>query len=265
MTDVPLSETILRQNIPELKRAYVFETLGSTNDFAKDLLKTEPPELPILVLTHQQTQGRGRGDSRWLSDARSLSLSFIVPIPPRLTPGMFSILWGVTVAKTLNKLAKPEGTNCPFQVKWPNDIYAPEGKVAGILIESVATNPSARVVGVGVNLASQPKSSELRTKSQTAAPRTASSIREATGFVPTKISIIKSLWTEYARILKWSTAQVSEEFDRLNILRLKTVSLLSAGQMITGLCTGIDDAGRLCLECNQSPGKFASGSVIDWT
>lgn len=115
---------------------------------------------PVLLVAECQTAGRGRLGREWLSgqDAipgadsvpvplASLTFSIGLPLAPADWSGL-SLAVGVSVAQSLH----PE-----LRLKWPNDLWWRDRKMAGILIETVSqgTPGSARyaVVGVGINIA----------------------------------------------------------------------------------------------------------------
>ena len=52
--------------------------LPSTNDLALELAPRDDVELPLLVLTEQQTAGRGRGENQWWSSAGTLTFSLLI-------------------------------------------------------------------------------------------------------------------------------------------------------------------------------------------
>ena len=109
---------------------------------------------PVLLVAEQQTAGRGRLGRQWFSEAEtsggtttsSLTFSLGLPLAPRDWSGL-SLAVGVSVVQSLH----PD-----LRLKWPNDIWLNDCKLAGILIETanVGDNPGARyaVVGVGINI-----------------------------------------------------------------------------------------------------------------
>ncbi len=99
---------------------------------------------PVLLVAEQQTAGRGRLGRRWLSDgAAALTFSLGLALAPRDWSGL-SLAVGVSVAGSLH----PE-----LLIKWPNDIWLHERKLAGILIETAgAPDHRYAVIGVGINI-----------------------------------------------------------------------------------------------------------------
>jgi BirA family transcriptional regulator, biotin operon repressor / biotin---[acetyl-CoA-carboxylase] ligase len=133
------SKLILRRNIE------------STNDLAYDLVKSESIREGTIIYTNYQSAGRGQNGNRWVSeDGRNLLFS-IVLFPVMVKPedqfiiSMFISLGICDFLKTLIPASK---------IKWPNDIYAGDDKIAGILIESSITGESlnSSIAGIGLNI-----------------------------------------------------------------------------------------------------------------
>jgi len=124
---------------PELR---VVERTGSTND---DLIGGGSHGQVLLAL--EQTAGRGRLDRTWVSapgDGLTFSVRLEVPATVRAW-GWIPLLAGVAVADAV-RATGAQGVG----VKWPNDVVAGDGKLAGILS---IRDGSAAVVGIGINLA----------------------------------------------------------------------------------------------------------------
>jgi BirA family biotin operon repressor/biotin-[acetyl-CoA-carboxylase] ligase len=108
---------------------------------------------PFFAITaDKQKSGRGRQNKKWESEAgKNLLLSFLLypSTPPSL---QFDICCYVSVA-----LAEQIAELCPASevyIKWPNDIYIGNKKVAGILIENFIYRERIKysIVGIGLNL-----------------------------------------------------------------------------------------------------------------
>lgn len=118
----------------------VVDATASTND---DLVG-RPGHGQILV-AREQTAGRGRLDRRWISrPGEGLTFSVRLDVPAAAAWGWISLLAGVAVADAVQALGCRD-----IAVKWPNDVVAGTGKLAGIL--SVADGNSA-IVGIGINV-----------------------------------------------------------------------------------------------------------------
>lgn len=126
----------------------------STNNIAKALARRDPPG-PVLIAADFQTGGRGRQGKSFVSPPGGLYLSVLLPTggrPAREIVGVTSSA-AVAVARAVDALA-----GCRTRIKWVNDVLLGEGKLAGILCETVGElpHPAWVVVGAGVNLLSAP-------------------------------------------------------------------------------------------------------------
>lgn len=103
---------------------------------------------PTLLVAERQTAGRGRLGRPWQSAAGdSLTFSLGLPYAPRDWSGL-SLAVGLSVAESLH----PE-----IGLKWPNDLWVKERKLAGILIEAAtAGDHSQLVIGIGINIRPRP-------------------------------------------------------------------------------------------------------------
>ncbi|MDZ7938425.1 MAG: biotin--[acetyl-CoA-carboxylase] ligase [Rhodoferax sp.] len=112
---------------------------------------------PVLLVAERQTAGRGRLGRDWHSDPQglgnTLTFSLGVPLAPSDWSGL-SLAVGLAVVQALH----PD-----LQLKWPNDVWWQQRKLAGILIETASVGDARyAVIGIGINIG--PRSTEgLRT------------------------------------------------------------------------------------------------------
>lgn len=112
---------------------------------------------PVLLLAEHQTAGRGRLGRHWqTAPGAALTFSFGLPLAPEEWSGL-SLVVGVAAAEALH----PE-----VGLKWPNDLWWQDRKLAGILVETAGTAQGRErfvVVGLGLNIATpQPTDQALR-------------------------------------------------------------------------------------------------------
>ena len=117
----------------------------STNTLLKELLaKGEWPEGERFLYTAFQTAGRGQAGNGWESEEGKNLLCSIL-LPPRKDLFYLNVLTAVAVQRLLG-----EG----FTIKWPNDIYYGDKKIAGILIENaiLGSEVAYSIAGIGLNV-----------------------------------------------------------------------------------------------------------------
>ena len=127
----------------------VHAVIGSTNDRARELLEEGRGE-GVAVVAELQSAGRGRRGRSWSSPA-GLNLTVSVGVRPRVAAGAAA---GLVPAAALAARAACRG-EAEVELKWPNDLVAPDGrKVGGLLVEVASEGDRLRhaVLGFGINV-----------------------------------------------------------------------------------------------------------------
>jgi len=102
-----------------------------------------------LCVSREQTQGKGQFGRHWESQKdNSIIFSIRRNFPQECNLNGLSLVVGLAIVKTLEQECLVEG----FKIKWPNDIYFENKKLAGILLENQTQSGNQSVViGVGIN------------------------------------------------------------------------------------------------------------------
>jgi len=128
-----------------------FDEIQSTNSWLMARLSVQDFPEGTVVFAKHQSQGKGQRSASWTSEQGS-SLTFSVLLKPTFLSISnaydLSICIALALHDCLNEL-RPG-----FTIKWPNDIYFEDKKVAGILIENQMNKSSYQnaVVGIGLNV-----------------------------------------------------------------------------------------------------------------
>jgi BirA family transcriptional regulator, biotin operon repressor / biotin---[acetyl-CoA-carboxylase] ligase len=152
--DADRFRTAAREAKPKLGRPLMYQPVtSSTNDNALLAARSGAPHGSLFV-TDQQTAGRGRRGNAWLA-APGESLLFSLLLRPRLELAQTSALT-LAIGLALRDAVGPL-LGGAAQLKWPNDLYVDEKKLAGVLVESQLQGEQLKavVVGVGLNVATQ--------------------------------------------------------------------------------------------------------------
>lgn len=126
------------------------ESVGSTNDLAKQLARAGAPE-GLAVIADEQVAGKGRLGRAWATprgSALALTLVLRPDLPPYQAPRV-TLVAAVAVAEAVRQV-----TGLPAEIKWPNDIQLRGRKFCGILTEMEAEVERVLflVCGVGINV-----------------------------------------------------------------------------------------------------------------
>jgi BirA family biotin operon repressor/biotin-[acetyl-CoA-carboxylase] ligase len=210
-----------------------FEETASTNDLAAARAREGGEEGEVFV-ADAQTAGRGRLGRRWESP-RGENLYVSVLLKPDVPPARASLL--VALFDALDPLL----SGGHLKIKWPNDLYWSDRKIAGILSESEAEGGRVRwvVVGAGVNVNADPEdlSDEIR--------ETATSLKMALGRAVDREDVLArflaALGTRYEAFLERGPSEALEACERHSYLKDKKVRWDGG----TGTAVGISPEGFL--------------------
>lgn len=125
---------------------------ASTNDLLKGYL-AKPEPIPHLIVADHQTAGRGQRQRPWFSVPQSsLLFSFSASLPPNCFPP--SLTAGAALVSFLTAQLPPEEQK-HLWLKWPNDLWYKNKKLAGILTELTHYGSHMQcIIGIGINIKS---------------------------------------------------------------------------------------------------------------
>jgi BirA family biotin operon repressor/biotin-[acetyl-CoA-carboxylase] ligase len=215
-------------------------SVGSTNEVLKELAVQGAPE-GTLVITDEQTAGKGRLGRRWLAPPdTSLLLSLL--FRPDLAPNQAQQL---TMICSLAIADATEGlTSLPVDLKWPNDILIRGKKAGGILTElgTMGRHLDYVVVGMGLNV-------NLAVSALPELSRMATSLSQELGHEVARLEllwrILEGIETRYKSLRRGESPH--EEWAARIINLGCVVQVTTADEVLVGLAEGVDADGALIL------------------
>ena len=202
----------------------------STNDRARELAVAGAVS-GTVVAADEQSAGRGRTGRKWSVPAGAALLCSAILRPLEAHHALLPLAVPIAVCEAAESLAPVE-----CQVKWPNDVWLEERKLAGVLIE--ARPPEWAVIGVGLNLSIPDDAfpDDLRWP--------AMSLGHGVDAAQALVALRETL-------KRWTAAEpgdVARAFAKRDALRGREVAWEGAGGSDTngsGKADGIDDRGNL--------------------
>lgn len=126
-----------------------FDTIDSTNLYLKNKIKNIDIKLPLCIHSDVQTEGKGRHDRKWSSKKGGLYFSIGKKIKNRKEILLSPLKTAVLMQKFLIDKFNLED----LSIKWPNDIYHGNYKLAGILPNGImGEKDNYVVIGIGLNV-----------------------------------------------------------------------------------------------------------------
>ncbi len=131
----------------------IYETIDSTNLEAARLLSSGQPLHGVLLIAKSQSDGRGQYGRTWhAQNGNHLAMSIILQPANMSTAELPYLAMKVSLAivEVLSMIDPP----LQARIKWPNDIYINNKKIAGILIENLlsAYRVQHSIIGIGMNV-----------------------------------------------------------------------------------------------------------------
>ena len=224
---------------------------------------------PTLLVAERQTAGRGRLGRDWHSVAdaktsleanpqanlqaqasdsgRSLTFSLGLPLSVADWSGL-SLAVGLAVVQSLH----PD-----LQLKWPNDVWLADRKMAGILIETTAVaDQRYLIVGIGVNILPRPEQN-LRTP-----PAALVELLPDCSAASALLAIVPALVRNLQRFTAEGFAVFVSEFQARDALAGRWVQTSGpASEMLEGWAQGVDHSGALLVHTAQGVRKINSSEV----
>jgi BirA family biotin operon repressor/biotin-[acetyl-CoA-carboxylase] ligase len=229
--------------------------ITSTNDWAKQEVKSGQLRAPALLLADCQTAGRGRGTHNWWSTAGNLAATFVMSQNPHLAFGLVPLLAGLAVRRALVRLTARE----EIALKWPNDLVVGPRKAAGLLCERL---PRVDVIGVGINVNAGSREAPAALRERI------TSLRELTGTAWDLTDVVSELSQDVDRVLSVASERAAREmlgeYARHHWPTGKTIELVDTDRAphIRGRCIGIDPRGRLLVQTEQGTHALLTGSIV---
>ena len=130
------------------KNTILLDCVDSTNSYARS--HAEWPDGTVIT-TREQQQGRGQQGNFWESEA-GRNLTFSIVLKPTFIPPEEQFYLSKAISLGVADFLSVYLDN--VSIKWPNDIYVDDSKIAGILIEQSITGNiiSQSIVGIGLNV-----------------------------------------------------------------------------------------------------------------
>lgn len=219
-----------------------FERLDSTNKKARELQKEKDLPEGSIIICHEQYAGRGYAASNWESEAgMNITATWVLKPIFLKADKQFAITKAVSVA--VNETVKNlYNGNLPVTIKWPNDIYVDDKKIAGILVENNIMGNDIKdcFAGIGLNVNQVIFSSD--------APNPVS-LKLLTGKgVDTDICLnvlAENLQKYYHQVREYGPDTLNAKY-RNSLYRLGKLSeFISNGRNFQGTIMGTDYYGRL--------------------
>ncbi len=240
----------LSKDLQRRAEIIILPEVDSTHSFIDQLVNKDWGRV-VICTTEKQLAGKGRLDRIWQSSSGQdicLSLSLFLPVKGEQLAGL-SLVIGIAICRALQTFDISE----KIMVKWPNDLIYNDQKLAGILVQhqEVAQDLQKVIVSVGINVNSKHYGF--------------ASLKNIIGRDSNRNQLIAKFANHvYRAVFDFASgglANFQKEWQELDYLYDKELSIAQENTIYTGIARGIDLAGRLIIENDK--GERQNFSSLD--
>ncbi|RPD91703.1 bifunctional biotin--[acetyl-CoA-carboxylase] ligase/biotin operon repressor BirA [Candidatus Pantoea deserta] len=232
----------------------VIPVIDSTNQYLLDRMSSL--QSGDACIAEYQQAGRGRRGRQWFSPFGAnlyMSMYWRLEQGPAAAMGL-SLVIGIVMAETLQQLGAKD-----VRVKWPNDLYLQDRKLAGILVELTGKTGDAAqiVIGAGINLAMRGAGTEQINQGWINLQEAGIAINR-NELAATLINRLRDTLPVFERD---GLAPFTERWKALDNFIDRPVKLLIGEREIHGIARGIDKQGGLLLEQDGELKSWVGGEI----
>lgn len=248
-----LEEDRIRQQI-KYGNVAVLPVIDSTNQYLLD--RIHDLHSGDACVAEYQTAGRGRRGRKWFSPFGAnlyLSMYWRLEQGPAAAIGL-SLVIGIVMAEVLQSLGADQ-----VRVKWPNDLYLNDRKLAGILVELTGKTGDAAqiVIGAGINLVMRNVENDVINQGWINLQEAGISLDRNT----LAVRLIKELRDSLRLFEQEGLTPYLTRWKRLDNFIDRPVKLIIGDKEIFGISRGIDSQGALLLEQDGVIKPWVGGEI----
>ncbi|SMG61918.1 bifunctional biotin--[acetyl-CoA-carboxylase] ligase/biotin operon repressor BirA [Cedecea neteri] len=248
-----LDESFIKSQI-ENGSVAVLPVIDSTNQYLLDRLNTL--QSGDACIAEYQQAGRGRRGRQWFSPFGAnlyLSMYWRLEQGPAAAIGL-SLVIGIVMAEVLQRLGAED-----VRVKWPNDLYLNDRKLAGILVELTGKTGDAAqiVIGAGINLAMRNVATDVINQGWINLQEAGIRIDRNT----LAVTLIQELRTALQLFEQESLLPFLPRWEKLDNFINRPVKLIIGEREVHGISRGINEQGGLLLEQNGVIKAWVGGEI----
>ena len=243
----------------QIKKLEILSSVSSTNTYL--MKQSEIQSSPVICFAEHQVLGKGRRGKEWVSPfAKNIYFSLLFrSFIPKQQLGFISLLTGVSIAQAITAMDIQD-----IKVKWPNDIYYKDQKLAGVLIEvkEMQNDYTDLVIGVGVNV-----KMEARNALHIDQPWTSLSLinqGQTKSMLPSRSHIagllIENILKNLHEFESHGASSLLAAWESYDYLYGKSVQV-SGGESLVGTAKGINERGELIVVVDEKPHTINSGEI----
>lgn len=234
---------------------YPVSAVDSTNNYLRELKEQHELSEGTVILSDFQSMGKGRGRNAWYS-GKGLNILMSVLLYPKIPATKLFYLTEIA-SLAITDMLKVIGIAA--EIKWPNDIYVQDKKIAGILIENVFSSDiiESSIIGIGLNVNETEFPSDL--------PNPVS-VKSAGGKENNRNNLVKKLLeafkSRYEQFLGGQLSALHIDYNALLYRKNKQCNFVFRGRNFQSTILLVKENGEIILQnADGEQRKYAFGEL----
>ncbi len=241
--------------------AHIFiDETTSTNQVATRLIESGHTKEGTIVIAHHQTQGRGQRGKSWYSSPGKNILASLI-LKPHFLELQHQFDLSIAIALGICDWVS-QYIDSAVHVKWPNDIYVKDRKIAGILIQNMLAGKIIQhsIIGIGINVNEENFAKDLPNPTSLYLESQKKYILDDLYAV-----LFSTILDRYEQLKKGEAKNLKKEYLQKMYLRGVFAPFSTSDQeFFIGKIKGIDDMGRLVITTKNGRNMTFDTSAISY-
>ncbi|HMP30709.1 MAG TPA: biotin--[acetyl-CoA-carboxylase] ligase [Saprospiraceae bacterium] len=234
-----------------------FETITSTNDIASYLLSKTAPIDGTAISADFQSAGRGQFGRTW-EGHMSQNVAVSIIYQPNFINILDQFYLNKAIALAVFSTVSTFVSSADVKIKWPNDIYVNDAKIAGILIQNTLQGNKIKyaIIGIGINVF-QKDWTHLSSK--------ATAISNYNDSLASTEQVLQCLFyhldIQYIKLMQKAFSTISEQYNALLFKKDEFITFTIENNTQSGVIQSVDNLGRLQIKTDLGTQFFEHGTI----
>lgn len=226
--------------------------VNSTNKYANDMVSKSKPMEGIVISAAFQYEGRGQIGRFWESEeGKNITCSTI--LRPSFLEARDQFQLNIAISLAISEVIQYFITTKDVHIKWPNDIYVEDRKIAGILIQNTLKGKiiDTTIVGTGININQTVFSADIPNPTSLAIE-----LGREIALDEVYERLFLALNHYYHRLKHRDNAFIDTYLEQLYRKDIVSSFILEDGTHLTGVIKGVDPTGQLIVSANGQENRY---------
>lgn len=224
-----------------LNKIIRLDVVDSTNNFASRLIREESPQEGTVILAEYQKSGRGQKEHNWTSE-KGKNLTFSIILYPTMLKVERQFYLSMAISVSIVRCLQTLISN--VSIKWPNDIFIQNRKIAGILIENSIKGSFLQnsIIGIGLNV------NQLNFSDVPEATSLAIELNKQLNKDIILTNLMQYISSWLSKLYNNNYNSIKNIYESLLFCKDQNAAFIKDNKKFSGIITGVSEFGQLSIK-----------------